>query len=230
MNIGVVIPALNEERAIPLVVREIPRAGEGWRVTAVIVVDNGSSDRPAEAARAAGAQVVREPRRGYGQACLTGIATLPAGVDVVVFLDGDHSDYPEDLPALLRPLLHDEAQLVIGSRVLGGAPPDSLTLPQRLGNQFVCALLRRRFGGRWTDLGPFRAIRRDVLDSLMMRDGKFGWNIEMQAKVLRAGLTVTEVPVRYRPRIGVSKISGTLSGSIRAGTGILDAFIRYALP
>ena len=197
---------------------------------AVIVADNGSTDGTAAVAEAAGARVVSEPRRGYGRACLAALAVLPADADVAVFLDGDHSDYPGDLPRLLAPLLHGEAHLVIGSRVLGGALPGSLTPAQRLGNALVCALLRRRFGGRWTDLGPFRAIRRDVLDSLMMRDGKFGWNIEMQAKALRAGWIVTEVPVRYRPRIGASKISGTLSGSIRAGTGILGAFVRYALP
>jgi glycosyltransferase involved in cell wall biosynthesis len=225
-RIAVVIPARDEEQALPLVLAELPRA----RAPLVVVIDNGSRDRTAEVARAAGAVVVREERRGYGQACLAGIAWLLDGMglappledgDVIVFLDADHSDYPEDLERLLAPLLADEAELVLGSRILGGATIRAL-LPQAwFGNRLACALMRILFGARYTDLGPFRALRVGTLRGLAMKDPGFGWTIEMQLKARSRGVRVLEVPVRYRARIGKSKITGTLTGTLGAGAKIL---------
>ena len=226
-RVGMVIPAVDEEEALPHVLAELP-AG---LVDRLVVADNGSRDHTPEVARAGGAEVVHEPRRGYGQACLAGLARLfdedgaggdPLGdEDLVVFLDGDHSDYPEDLPDVLAPLLEDRADLVIGSRVLGGASMEAL-LPQAwFGNRLACFLMAALFGARYSDLGPFRAIRVRALRHLNMRDTDFGWTIEMQLKASAAGLRVAEVPVRYRPRIGQSKITGTLSGTLRAGWKIL---------
>ncbi|MEM7307371.1 MAG: glycosyltransferase family 2 protein [Planctomycetota bacterium] len=222
-----VTPAFNEEEALPRVLEELP-----WeRLARVVVVNNGSTDRTVEVARAGGAEVVTEPIRGYGQACLAGIARLkeagPAGAaplgadDVVVFLDADHSDYPEELPDVVAPLLAGEAELVIGSRILGGADMEAL-LPQAwFGNRLACGLMRLLFGARYTDLGPFRALRSGTLDALEMNDRDFGWTIEMQLKAHTRGLRVVEVPVRYRRRIGQSKITGTISGTVRAGWKIL---------
>lgn len=225
-RLAIVLPAFDEEQALPLVLAEIPRG----RAPIVVVVDNGSRDRTAEVARAAGAVVVREERRGYGSACLAGLRWLldgqglvpPLGAeDVVVFLDADHSDYPEDLELLLSPLDEGRAELVLGSRVLGGATLAAL-LPQAwFGNRLACGLMRVLFGARYTDLGPFRAIRVGALQGLRMADTGFGWTIEMQLKAHSSGLRVREVPVRYRPRIGKSKITGTLRGTLRAGAKIL---------
>ena len=223
MKVSVIIPVYNEEQALPLVLHELPRA----RVSEVIVVDNGSTDRTACVAQAAKAKVVREPRRGYGRACQAGLRAVAADSEVVVFLDGDHSDYPEDLPALLLPIERDEADVVIGSRVLGQAAPGSLTPQQRFGNWLACSLIALRVRRRFTDLGPFRAIRRARLMELGVRDPTFGWNVEMQLKALKGGLRIVEVPVRYRPRIGRSKISGTISGTIRAGLKIIGTILRY---
>ena len=232
MRIAVVLPARDEEQALPLVLAELPRA----RAPIVVVVDNGSRDRTGEVARAAGAAVVREERRGYGQACLTGIAWLLGGNglqpplsadDVIVFLDADHSDYPEDLERILAPLLAGEAELVLGSRILGGASLEAL-LPQAwFGNRLACFLMRVLFGARYTDLGPFRAVRVAALRRLAMQDRGFGWTIEMQLKAQSLGLRVAEVPVRYRPRIGRSKITGTLSGTVRAGYRILAWIVGW---
>lgn len=233
--IGVVLPALDEERALPAVLDELPAT---W-VDRVVVVDNGSTDATADVARAAGAEVVAEPTRGYGMACLTGLAALardggpgrPAlGADsIVVFLDADHSDFPEDLPDLLAPLLEGRADFVIGSRVLGGATMSAL-LPQAwFGNRLACFLMRALFGARYTDLGPFRAIRRGVLDALEMGDRDFGWTIEMQLKAHTHRVRTVEVPVRYRERIGQSKITGTISGTLRAGFKILGWILRWRL-
>jgi glycosyltransferase involved in cell wall biosynthesis len=223
MNIAVIIPALNEEEAIGQVLAEIP-AGT---VADVIVVDNGSTDRTAEVARAAGARVVTESRRGYGSACLRGMAEL-RDPEIVVFLDGDHSDYPEELPSLVAPIAGDRADLVIGSRTLGRREKGSLTPQQVWGNRLACFLLRLIYRHRFTDLGPFRAIRYRSLMALGMTDPDFGWTIEMQIKALKRGLRVIEVPVRYRARVGVSKISGTLRGTVLAGYKIITTLFRYA--
>jgi glycosyltransferase involved in cell wall biosynthesis len=239
-EVVVLIPALDEEPALPGVLAGIPRAGAdgsegpacpdehaGWRVRAIVVVDNGSRDRTGEVARAAGATVIAEPRRGYGAACLAGLATLRAAPPaVVVFMDADGSDDPAQLGELLEPLLSGRADLVIGSRTLGAREPGSLTLPQRLGNRLATALLRALFGLRATDLGPFRAIAWPALETLGMRDRDYGWTVEMQARAARAGLRVIEVPVRYRRRIGRSKISGTVRGVLGAGWKILFTIAR----
>jgi glycosyltransferase involved in cell wall biosynthesis len=224
MQVGVVIPARNEADALPQVLSEIPRA----HIRQIVVADNGSTDGTAANARRAGADVVQEPVPGYGRACMAALAALDQAVDTVVFLDGDHSDYPQDMPALLAPIQDGRADLVIGSRT-ALAEPGSLTVQQRVGNMLACALMRLAFGVRFTDLGPFRAIRREVLARLRMEDTTFGWTVEMQAKAARLGFRIVEVPVRYRPRIGRSKISGTVMGTIRAGRCILSTIAKVAL-
>ena len=213
----VVIPAYNEEKSIGRVLEEIPR---DW-IQEVIVVDNGSSDSTAAVARRSGAKVVFEPRRGYGTACLSGIAHLPEQTEVVVFMDGDYSDYPGEIPNLLSNLSSKEADLVIGSRVLGRWEKGSLTFPQRVGNWLSTLLIKWLYGHVYTDLGPFRAIKTEALTRLKMQDSNFGWTVEMQVKALQHGLKIIEVPVRYRKRIGKSKISGTISGTLKAGVKIL---------
>ena len=220
--IAVVIPACDEEEAIGKVLQDIPDIARQ-----VIVVDNGSSDRTAEVARCLGACVVGEPRRGYGQACLSGMAHLDSP-DIVVFLDGDYSDYPEDMPALVSPLVAGQADVVIGSRVLGQREKGALLPQARFGNWLATLLIRLLFGVTFTDLGPFRALRYDALMRLEMQDRNFGWTAEMQVKAARLGLRTAEVPVRYRRRIGTSKITGTLSGTLRAGYKILWTIFRYA--
>lgn len=223
-SVAVVIPVLNEEESLPLVLRDLP----GQWVDAVYVVDNGSTDRSAEVARAGGATVVREPELGYGAACLRGIEAA-RGHDVLVFLDGDYSDHPQEIEQLLEPLIDDSADLVLGSRMIR---PDSrrALLPQaRFGNWLASVLMRLLFGIRCTDLGPFRAIRSESLTRLGMRDRNFGWTVEMQLRAGLAGLRVVEVPVRYRPRVGVSKISGTVRGSVLAGYKILRTIFGYRL-
>ena len=221
-HIAVIIPAVDEEEAIGLVLHEIPQG-----VSEVVVVDNGSRDRTAEVARAAGARVVLEKRRGYGQACLTGIAAAPEA-DIYVFLDGDHSDYPAQLMDVLAPILAGDADLVIGSRQLGRREPGAHPLHAVLGTRACVGLMNLLIGTKATDLGPFRAITATALRRLHMQDRNFGWTVEMQVKAARAGLRVREVPVDYRPRIGRSKVSGTVSGTIRAGTKILGTILRHA--
>jgi Glycosyl transferase family 2 len=223
LRVSVVIPARNEESAIGLVLDEIPRD----LVDEVIVVDNGSADRTAEVARAHGATVVHEPTPGYGGACLAGLARVAAPSNVVVILDADRSDYPEDLPRLLEPIASGEVDMVIGSRTLGGAEPGALPWNQRFGNRLACGLMRLLYDVHPTDMGPFRAIRRESLERLGMQDRTFGWNVEMHAKAVIAGLAIQEVPVRYRRRVGTSKISGTVSGTIRAGTKIIGTILVY---
>lgn len=218
MIVDVIVPALNEERAIGPVLREIPRD----RVRRIIVADNGSSDGTAAAALGCGAEVVYEPERGYGAACLRALSVLAeAPPEVVVFLDGDHSDHPAELPRLLLPIEEGKADFVVGSRVLGDCAPGALTPQQRVGNWIACGLLRRFYGVRYTDLGPFRAIKWSALERLGMRDRNFGWTVEMQIAAAQLGITAAEVPVSYRPRIGQSKVSGTVRGSVAAGHKIL---------
>jgi hypothetical protein len=223
LRVSVVIPARNEEASIGLVLDEIPRD----LVDEIIVVDNGSTDRTAAVARAHGATVVHEPTPGYGGACLAGLARVAASSNVVVIVDADHSDYPEELPRLLEPIASGEAHVVIGSRTLGGAEPGALPWNQRWGNRLACNLMRALYGVRPTDMGPFRAIRRDALDAIGMQDRTFGWNVEMHAKAVIAGLAIREVPVRYRRRVGKSKISGTVRGTFGAGTKIIGTILVY---
>ena len=223
MRIGVVIPALDEEQAIGLVVGEVRPL-----VADVVVVDNGSRDRTAEVARAAGARVVPEARRGYGQACLAGIAALGDAVDVIVFVDGDHSDHPAQLPEVVAPIVAGRADMVIGSRTLGHAAPGSHPWHAVLGTRFCVSLMNALIGTRATDLGPFRAITRTALLALDMQDRNYGWTVEMQVKARRAGLRVVEVPVDYRPRLGRSKVSGTVTGTVRAAAKILGTILRHA--
>jgi len=221
--IDVVIPAFNEERAIGQVLEAIPSE----LVRRVVVVDNGSTDKTAEVAERWGAAVIAEPRRGYGQACLAGIAALDCP-DIVVFLDGDYSDYPEEMATLVDPLLSGAADMVIGSRVMGEREKGALQPQQRFGNFLATWLIGRLFGVSFTDLGPFRAIRYETLLQLGMEDRDFGWTVEMQVKGARSEVRIVEVPVRYRRRIGASKISGTLSGTLRAGHKILWTIFRHA--
>ncbi|MFH0945045.1 MAG: glycosyltransferase family 2 protein [Planctomycetota bacterium] len=216
MRVVVVIPALNEERGIGKVLADLP-SGE---LLEVIVVDNGSSDRTAEVARSLGARVIEEAERGYGAACLAGIAAAKE-CDVVAFVDADYSDFPGELPELLAPIERGEADLVIGSRMIQKESRAALLPQARFGNWLSGLLLSRLFGAKVTDLGPFRAIRSAALRALEMDDRRFGWTVQMQARAFARGFRVREVPVSYRPRIGKSKISGTLMGSFRAGMTIL---------
>lgn len=226
MTVDAVIPALNEAASIGLVLEALPPG----LLRRVIVCDNGSSDGTAEAARAKGAVVVRESRRGYGAACLKALALIASDPpDAVLFLDADLSDDPAEAAALVAPIEAGRADLVVGSRTLGAREPGALTPQARFGNWLATRLLRALYGVRWTDLGPFRAIRWDAYVSLGMSDPDFGWTVEMQVKAARAGLRGVEVPVRYRRRIGRSKISGTLTGSVRAGMKILGTIFADLL-
>jgi glycosyltransferase involved in cell wall biosynthesis len=222
---ALIIPALNEEPAIGITLGRVPRG----LYSAILVADNGSRDRTAEIARRAGATVVSEPRRGYGSACLSAIAHLPPGIDTVVFMDADASDDPGEAALLLAPILQGRADFVLGSRTLGKAEKGSLHLHQRFGNDLATLLIRLLFRHRYSDLGPFRAIRLDALRKLDMRDRDYGWTIEMQIKALRHKLRIEEIPVSYRNRIGVSKVSGNLKASVLAGIKILWTVFRYRL-
>ncbi|MEJ2086790.1 MAG: glycosyltransferase family 2 protein [Acidobacteriota bacterium] len=225
-RIDVVIPAYNEEASLPLVLRSIPRSV----VDRVVVVDNASSDGTAEVAAAGGAIVVRENRQGYGSACLSGLDFLRrhGPPTIVVFLDADYSDYPEELPQLIAPIASESADLVIGSRVLGQRERGALLPQARVGNLIACSLIRLLYGFRYTDLGPFRAVRWSALEKLQMSDPDFGWTAEMQVKALRARLKICEVPVSYRKRVGVSKITGTARGTFLAGYKRLWTVLRYS--
>jgi glycosyltransferase involved in cell wall biosynthesis len=227
-TVGVIIPALNEAGNVGPLVREVlaqPVRRVHWRV---IVVDNGSTDDTAAVAQRAGAEVVREPRRGYGWACAAGVAAA-GGADVVCFLDGDYSFLPAELPRVVVPVLDGAADLALGSRALGRVAPGAMPPQQRFGNWLGAALLRLLYGLRVTDLGPFRAIRRDRLLALDMREMTFGWPTEMTVKAARRGARITEVPVSFHPRrAGRSKVSGTLRGTLLAGYHILSVTFRYA--
>ncbi len=220
--LALIIPAFNEEQAIGGVLASLPLE---W-FSQILVADNGSTDRTAWIAGNAGAEVVREPRRGYGSACLAALARLRPEIEIVVFMDGDASDDPADLPAIVQPILRGEADLVVGSRTLGRCEPGALTPQQRLGNWLATRLVRWLYGVRFTDLGPFRAIYREALERLHMADPNYGWTVEMQVKAAQQKLRVSEVPVHYRPRVGRSKISGTIKGSILAGLKILWMVVR----
>ena len=226
MLVSVIIPALNEEEPIAGVVRECfatDLPGE------VIVIDNGSTDHTAERARGAGARVVTAPR-GYGRACAAGVRALSPECDIVVFLDGDGSDCPEFMPQLLDPIAAGKFDFVIGSRTRGQREPGSMNFQQVLSGRIVGALLRLLYGVRYSDMCPFRAIRRGALAKLNMREQTYGWNLEMQMKAARAGLRILEIPVNHRRRTGgESKVSGTLRGTFVAGTRILATLLRVAL-
>ena len=227
--VWVVIPALDEEQSLSLVLAALP----SWPRLIVVVCDNGSRDRTAEVAREGGAIVVREGQKGYGQACLTALAEVrrqgPGPDDLVVFLDADYSDDPRELPALLAPLLRDEADLVVGSRVLGRKEKGALLPVARFGNLLATSLIWAFTGVEFTDLGPFRALRWRSLESLAMEDPAFGWTVEMQLKAAVTPLRCREIPASYRPRIGRSKVSGTVLGSVMAGVTILSILFRFGL-
>ncbi|MEM9668926.1 MAG: glycosyltransferase family 2 protein [Pseudomonadota bacterium] len=222
-RISVIIPALNEEAVIGRVVEQMP----GF-VDEVIVADNGSKDMTAARARSAGAKVVQAPEMGYGRACLAGVAAAD-NPDVLVFIDGDGSDVPSEMGSLLKPILTGDADMVIGSRALGIAEQGSLTVPQRFGNRLACWLMRLLWNAEYTDLGPFRAIRRDAYERLHMTAPTFGWTVEMQVRALKQKLAVVDVPVSYQRRVGVSKISGTVRGVVMAGTYILGTIFAERL-
>ena len=232
-KISVIIPVLNEEDAIANVITDIPTTVPTLdgkteaTVQEIIVVDNGCTDNTAAIAHRNGARVIAEPQRGYGFACLAGIAALTTSEpDIVVFLDGDYSDYPTDMPQLLHPILEGKVDFVIGARRADGAS-DALLPQARFGNWLACFLIKHFYGVRYTDLGPFRAIRYSQLLALNMQDKTFGWTVEMQLKAAKQGIRVCEVPVRYRKRIGVSKITGTFTGTLKAGYKILTTLIYH---
>ena len=225
LEIVVIIPALNEERAIGKVLAHIP----GKIASEVVVVDNNSSDATARVARNLGATVVHEIRKGYGFACLKGIEYVmsrPQKTDVVVFLDADYSDYPEEIANLIQPIVQEDYDMVIGSRILGKRQKGAMPWHQVLGNRLAIMLTNALYGVHYTDLGPFRAIKFDSLLTLDMKEHRYGWTAEMQAKAAKKRLRCLEVPVTYRARIGTSKISGTATGTLCAGYGILAALLK----
>lgn len=222
-KISVVIPALNEEGSIGMVLSDIPEN----IVKEIIVVDNGSHDNTATVAENNGANVIKEPMKGYGSACLRGISILNEDTDIVVFLDADYSDYPQDIHSIIEPIVTGKAEMVIGSRLSGKSEKGAL-LPQAIyGNKLATFLIRLFWGFKYTDLGPFRAIKYKDLLALNMIDKNFGWTVEMQIKALKKGLRIMEVPVRYKKRIGKSKITGTFSGTVRAGVKIIYTIFKY---
>lgn len=223
-KISVVIPALNEAQAIGEVVASVPKD----RVTQIIVVDNGSIDDTAERASAAGAQVIHEPRRGYGSACLTG-ARAARSSDILVFLDGDRSGDPRQLDLIAAPLIQNQADLTIGSRIGGELERDSMPLHGRLGNRLIVFILRKLHGVRITDIGSFRAIRTRALFNLNMEQMTYGWPVEMVVKAAQKGLRIKSIPIRYRKRVGVSKVTGTLRGSLLAAYYMFLVPLKYLL-
>jgi len=224
MRVSVVIPTYNEGAAIGRVLADIPAD----QVSEVVVVDSNSTDGTADVASRMGARVVREPRRGYGRACLTGLEHV-VSPDVVVFLDGDYSDRPAELGKLLTPIREGRADLVVGSRLAGAREPRALPRHSVWGNRLAALLIRLLYGVTLTDLGPFRAARYHLLRGLALSETTYGWPVEMIARAARRKARIVEVPVSYHPRIGTSKISGTLRGSIGAGWGIFSGILKYRL-
>ena len=225
-NIKVIIPAYNEENAIVKVLNEIPDI-----VSEVIVVDNNSTDTTSANAKKAGATVLFEEKKGYGYACLKGleyVKGLDIKPDIIVFLDGDYSDYPEELLKIINPIIADNVDLVIGARVKEFRELGSMTPQQVFGNWLACFLMKLFFNSKFTDLGPFRAIKYDKLQALAMQDKTYGWTVEMQLKALKKDFSYIEIPVRYKNRIGVSKVSGTVKGTIMAGIKIIGWIFKYA--
>ena len=225
-DIRVIIPAFNEQNAVGIVIDEIPR---DW-VSEVIVVDNGSTDDTFSQAVSRGATALKEPIRGYGNACLRGMRYIEesaAKPDIVVFLDGDHSDYPEQLKELVQPIIDNNLDMVIGSRTLGKKEKGSMTPQQIFGNWLATSLIKLFYGVKYTDLGPFRAIRYESLLTIGMQDRTYGWTVEMQLKAVKLNLRVLDIPVNYRQRIGVSKVSGTVKGTIGAGYKIIYTIFKY---
>ena len=227
-NIKVIIPAFNEEDAIGKVIAEIPEI-----VSEIIVVNNNSTDNTAEVARNAGATVLLEPKAGYGYACLKAmeyVARFDSAQrpDIIVFLDGDYSDYPSEMTRIVAPILEDDIDFVVGARVKELREDGSMTLPQRFGNGLATKLMKLFFNSTFTDLGPFRAIKYEKLLALEMEDKTYGWTVEMQLKVLKKKYSYVEIPVKYRNRIGISKVSGTVKGAIFAGVKILTWIFKYS--
>ncbi len=222
-KIGIVIPALNEEESIGLVVNEIPSLAD-----IIVVVDNGSSDNTKEIASKAGATVLDQPIRGYGHACKLGVDHLRAlKTDIIVFLDGDYSDFPEELPLLVHPILYEDYDVVIGSRTRGKKDAGALLFQAIIGNKLAGMLINLFWGVKYTDLGPFRAIKMSKFDELSMCELTYGWTVELQIKAAKQKMKILEVPVRYRKRIGKSKVTGTLSGTLKASYGILKTIFKH---
>jgi len=223
-KISVILPAYNEEASIGLVLQDLPRE----TLHEIIVVDNNSTDDTARVALENGAKVVGEKRQGYGSACLKGISELD-DPDIVVFLDADYSDYPEEITQLVEPIIAGKMDFVLGSRMVLPQSRNALLPQARYGNQLAVFMIRLFFGWRFTDLGPFRAIRYESLKAISMQDQDFGWTVEMQIKAVKNGLRIQEIPVRYRERVGVSKITGTVSGTFKAGTKIIYTIFKYLI-
>lgn len=225
-KIIIIIPAFNEENAVGKVVKAIPK---DW-VEEIVVVNNNSTDQTRQSAEKEGALVLDQPIKGYGNACLKGIEYIKSKAekpDIIVFLDADYSDYPEQLPELVKPILEEKMDMVIGSRALGKREGGSMTFPQVFGNWLATRLIKLFYGYRFTDLGPFRAIRWDKLMEINMQDKTFGWTVEMQVKAAKMKMKCTEVPMAYRNRIGKSKVSGTVYGTVMAGYKILYTIFKY---
>lgn len=226
--IRVIIPAYNEEKSVNHVIKDIPKE---W-VKEIIVVDNASTDNTFEVIKSCGATALQEFRKGYGSACLKGIEYInkqAEKTDIIVFLDADYSDYPEQLPEVVKPIIESDYDMVIGSRALGSKEKYSMTPQQIFGNWLATKLLKLIYGVTFTDLGPFRAIKLDKLNSINMKDTNYGWTVEMQVKAARKKLKTIEVPVNYKKRIGVSKVSGTVKGTIMAGYKIIWTLLKYAV-
>lgn len=224
-HIKVIIPAYNEEKAIGNVIKEIPNS-----VSEIIVISNNSTDNTIQVAKSAGATVLSENRKGYGYACLKGmeyIASQEIKPDIIVFLDGDYSDYPEELTKIIEPIQNNNIDFVIGARVARLREKHSMTPQQVFGNWLATTLMKGFFSARFTDLGPFRAIKYDKLLALKMEDKTYGWTVEMQLKVLKQKMSYQEIPVRYKNRIGISKVSGTVKGTIMAGIKIIGWILKY---